>query len=189
MAFRTGRFTRGRNQNKLRLGRILLRRGRQLWEVLQRDIPNVLPLRVSGLLESRVVGSKLESLTLAQARRSLLSQRSETRDAINTRQNHPGKKFDRESYDASRPNFGRIFFPARRGGRLSRGLAGITVSSSSPEEKWVSPRSYKSSTMSVSTTCLFLADVRDGEGAAEADSSRASVKSRPGYSPSSGWGG
>jgi hypothetical protein len=44
MAFRTGRFTRGRNQNKLRLGRILLRRGRRLREVLQRGIPNVLLL-------------------------------------------------------------------------------------------------------------------------------------------------
>jgi hypothetical protein len=53
----------------------------------------------------------------------------------------------------------------------------------------VSPRSSESSMMSVSTTCLFLADVRDGEGAAEVDSSGASVKSCPGYSPSSGWGG
>jgi hypothetical protein len=68
-------------------------------------------------------------------------------------------------------------------------LAGITASSSSPEDKLVSPRSSKSSMMSMSMTCLFLADVHDGEGAAEADSSEASVKSRPGYSPSSGWGG
>jgi hypothetical protein len=112
MAFRTGRFTRGRDQNELRFGRILLWRGQRLREVLQRGVPDVLLLRVSGLLESRVVGAKLESLTLAQARRSLPSQRSETRDAINTRQNRPGKKIDRESYDASRLNFGRIFFPA-----------------------------------------------------------------------------
>jgi hypothetical protein len=53
----------------------------------------------------------------------------------------------------------------------------------------VSPRSSESSTMSVSTTYLFLADVRDGEGAAEVDFSGASVKSCPGYSPSTGWGG
>jgi hypothetical protein len=65
-------------------------------------------------------------------------------------------------------------------------LAGITASSSSPEDKWVSPRSFESSTILVSTTCLFLADVRDGEGAAEVDSCGASVKSRPGYSPSLG---
>jgi hypothetical protein len=42
--------------------------------------------------------------------------------------------------------------------------------------------------MSVSTTSLFLADVRDGEGAVEVDSSGASVKSCLGYSPSFGLG-
>jgi hypothetical protein len=85
MVFGTGRFTRGRNQNKLRLGNTLLWMGRRLREVLQRGIPNVILLRDSGLLKSRVMGSKLESLTLAQARRSLLSQRSEIRNAIKTR--------------------------------------------------------------------------------------------------------
>jgi hypothetical protein len=95
---------------------------------------------------------------------------------------------DRETYNVSRPNFRRIFFPTRRGGRLSRGLAGIMLSSSSPEEKWVSPRSSKSSMMLVSTTYFFFANAHDGEGATEVNSSRTSVKSRPGYSPSSGWG-
>jgi hypothetical protein len=35
--------------------------------------------------------------------------------------------------------------------------------------------------MSVSTTYLFFADVRDGDGAAEADSSGALLKSHPRY--------
>jgi hypothetical protein len=56
MAFGTGRFIGGRNQNKLKLGSILLWRGYRLREVLQRGIPNVLLLQVSGLLKSRVVG-------------------------------------------------------------------------------------------------------------------------------------
>jgi hypothetical protein len=47
----------------------------------------------------------------------------------------------------------------------------------------------ESSMMSVSTTCFFFANVHDDDGAAEVDSSGASVKSRPGYSPSLGWGG
>jgi hypothetical protein len=34
---------------------------------------------------------------------------------------------DKETHDASRPNFGRIFFPSRRGGRLLKGAAGITA--------------------------------------------------------------
>jgi hypothetical protein len=44
-------------------------------------------------------------------------------------------EFDRETYDASIPNFGRVFFPSRREGRLFKGVVGITLSSSSPEEK------------------------------------------------------
>jgi hypothetical protein len=42
---------------------------------------------------------------------------------------------------------------------------------------------------SASATFFFFADARDGDGAAEVDSSGTSVKSFPGYSPSSGWGG
>jgi hypothetical protein len=67
--------------------------------------------------------------------------------------------------------------------------AGIALSSSSPEEKWVSPRSSESSTMSASTILFFVAGAHDGDGAAEVDSSGTSMKSRPGYSPTSGWGG
>jgi hypothetical protein len=44
-------------------------------------------------------------------------------------------EFDRETYDASSPTFGRVFFLSQRGGRLFKGVAGITLSSSSPEEK------------------------------------------------------
>jgi hypothetical protein len=34
-----------------------------------------------------------------------------------------------------------------------------------------------------------MAGARDGHGAAEVDSSGTSMKSRPGYSPTSGWDG
>jgi hypothetical protein len=57
---------------------------------------------------------------------------------------------------------------------------------SSPEMKWVSSRSSESSTTST-IRCLFGA--LGGDGAAEVDPSGTSVKSRPGYSPISGWGG
>jgi hypothetical protein len=68
VAFGTSRLARGRNQNKIRLDCILLQRGRRLREVLQCGVPNVLLLRVSGLLEGGIVGSKLESITFTQAR-------------------------------------------------------------------------------------------------------------------------
>jgi hypothetical protein len=97
VAFGTSRLARGRNQNKIRLDHILLRRGRRLREVLQCGIPNVLLLRVGGLLEGGIMGSKLESITFTQARRSLLSRRSEVCNVIKTRRNHPGKKFDSKS--------------------------------------------------------------------------------------------
>jgi hypothetical protein len=100
VAFGTRRLAGGRNQNKIRLDRVLLRRGRRLQEVLQCGVPNVLLLGVSGLLEGGIVGSKLESVTFTQARQSLLSQRSEVRNIIKTRQNHPGKKFDSKSLTA-----------------------------------------------------------------------------------------
>jgi hypothetical protein len=66
--FGTRRLAGGRNQNKIGLDRILLRRGRQLQRVLQCGVPNVLLLRVGGLLEDGIVGSKLESITITQAR-------------------------------------------------------------------------------------------------------------------------
>jgi hypothetical protein len=68
MAFGTRGLARRRNQNKIRLDRLLLWRGRRLQEVFQCGIPNVLLLRVIGLLKGRVVGSKLESFTITQAR-------------------------------------------------------------------------------------------------------------------------
>jgi hypothetical protein len=64
MAFGTRRLPGGRNQNKIGLDRILLQRGRRLWEVLQCGVPNVVLLRVSGLLEGGIVGSKLEPITI-----------------------------------------------------------------------------------------------------------------------------
>jgi hypothetical protein len=51
MAFGTRRLARGRNQDKVGLDHILLRRGRRLREILQYGIPNVFLLRVGGLLE------------------------------------------------------------------------------------------------------------------------------------------
>jgi hypothetical protein len=96
MAFGTRRLARGRNQNKIGFNHILLQRGRRLREVFQCGIPNVLLLRVSGLLEGRVVGSKLESFTITQARRSFLSRRSEVCNTIKTRQSRLGKKFKSE---------------------------------------------------------------------------------------------
>jgi hypothetical protein len=92
----------------------------------------------------------------------------------------------RGTYDASIPNFGRILFPIRGGGRLLKGAAGIVLSLSSSEEKWVSLISSESAITST-THCFFGA--RGGDGTAEVDPSGTSVKLRLGYSPISGWGG
>jgi hypothetical protein len=51
------------------------------------------------------------------------------------------------TYEVSRPKLGRTFLPDRGGGRLARGFAGITVSSSSSEEKLWPSKSYESSTL------------------------------------------
>jgi hypothetical protein len=59
----------------------------------------------------------------------------------------------------------------------------------SPEDKLASAASSESSTTSALTACFFFVDARDDEGATEAESCRASVNSRPGHFPSSGWGG
>jgi hypothetical protein len=92
----------------------------------------------------------------------------------------------KETYDASIPNFGRALFPTRRGGRLLKGIAGIALSSSSPEVRWASSRSSESSTTSAIS---HFFGALGGDGAAEVDPSGTSVKSRPRYSPISGWGG
>jgi hypothetical protein len=65
----------------------------------------------------------------------------------------------------------------------------MAASSLSPEDKLASVASFESSTTSALTAYFFFVDARDDEGATEVESSRASVNSRPGHSPSSGWGG
>jgi hypothetical protein len=92
----------------------------------------------------------------------------------------------RRTYDASIPNFRRIFFSFRGGGRLLKGEAGIALLPSLPEVKWVSSKSFKSSTTSA---IRYFFGALDGDGAAKVDPSGTSVKLRPGYSPISGWGG
>jgi hypothetical protein len=64
----------------------------------------------------------------------------------------------------------------------------MAASSLLPEDKLTSAASYESSTTSALTAYFFFVDARDDEGATEAESSRASVNSRPGHSPPSGWG-
>jgi hypothetical protein len=195
MTFRARRLTRGRNQNELGFDHLLLRRRRWLWEIdLGRSIASRFLLRIYGLLKGGIVGLNLIAVTITRAHRSFLGGRSESSIEVNTVLSIQDeiirkKKFDREAYDVLRPNFERIFFPSRGGGRLLRGAAGIALSSSSPEEKWVSPRSSESSMMLASTAFFFVGGARDGDGAAEVDSSGTSIKSRPGYSPTSGWGG
>jgi hypothetical protein len=91
----------------------------------------------------------------------------------------------RGTYDASILNFGRIFFSVRGGGWQLKGEAGIALLPSSPEVKWVSSKSFELSTTSA---IHYFFGALDGDGAAEVDPSGTSVKSRPGYSPISGWG-
>jgi hypothetical protein len=189
MAFGPGRLAGGRNQNKIRLGRALFRRGRWLWEVPQRRVLDISLLRVGGLLEGGIVRSKLESITFPQAPRRFLLRRSEVCNRITMRRSYSGRNLRITTYDALRPKFGRTFFPAQSGGRLSRGLVGIAALSSSPKEEEWTPSSSESSTRSTSPTFARFIEARDVVGAADADSSGASTNSRPGYSPSSGWGG
>jgi hypothetical protein len=189
MAFGPGRLAGGRNQNKIGLGRALFRRGRRLWDVLWRRALDIFLLRVSGLLEGGIMRSKLESITFPQAPRRFLIQSSEACNRVTTTRSHPGRNSRITTYDASRPKFGRTFFPALGGGRLARGLAGIAASSSSPEEGERAPSSSESSARSTSLTFARFVEARDVVGAVDADSSGASKNSRPGYSPSSGWGG
>jgi hypothetical protein len=189
MTFGPERLARGRIQNKIGLGRALFRRGRRLWEVLQRHVLYIFLLRVGSLLEGGIVRSKLESITFPQAPQRFLIRRSNVCNRITTRQSQSRRYSRVTTYDASRPKFGRTFFPIRRGGRLSKGLAGITASLSPTEEGERAPSSSESSTRSTSLTFARFVEARDIMGATDADSSGASTNSRPGYSPSSGWGG
>jgi hypothetical protein len=72
MAFGTGRFAGGGDQNKFGLDHLFLRRGRRLREIPRRGISSCFLLRVRGLLEGGIVGSNLVSITITLARRSLL---------------------------------------------------------------------------------------------------------------------
>jgi hypothetical protein len=72
MAFGTGRFARGGDQNKFGLDHLFLRRRRRFREIPQRGVSSYFLLRVRGLLEGGIVGSNLVSITFTLARRSFL---------------------------------------------------------------------------------------------------------------------
>jgi hypothetical protein len=189
MAFRAERLARQRNKDELVLGHLLLGRRRRLRENSfgGGDIDSLL-LRVRSLFEGVVMGPDLILVLVSRARRCLLGGRSEASIDVKIGQlirNESTRYMSlaRRTYDASIPNFGRIFFPVRGGGRLLKGAARIALSSSLPEEKWVSSISSESATTSA-TRCFFGA--HSGDGAAEVDPSGTSVKSRPGYPPISG---
>jgi hypothetical protein len=192
MAFRAGRLARRRNKDELVLRHLLLGRGQRLRANGFRsgDIGSLL-LRVRSLFEGVVVGPDLILVLVPQTRRCLLGGRSEASIDVKIRQLIRREiircmSSARRTYDASIPNFGRIFFSVRGGGWQLKGEAGIALLPSSPEVKWVSSKSSESSTTSV-IRCLFGA--LDGDGAAEVGPSGTSVKLRPGYSPILGWGG
>jgi hypothetical protein len=192
MAVGTGRPARRGDKDELVLRHLLLRRGRRLREngFGGGNIGSLL-LRVCSLFEGVVVGSDLILVLIPRTGRRLLGGRPEASIDIKTRQlirNETTRCMNsaRKAYDASIPNFGRIFFSVRGGGRQLRGEAEIALLPSSPEVKWVSSKSSESSTTSV-IRCLFGA--LGGDGAAEVDPSGTSVKSCPRYSPISGWGG
>jgi hypothetical protein len=191
MVVRTGRLARQRNKDELMFCH-LLGRGRRLREngFGGGNIGSLL-LRVCSLFKGVVVGSDLILVLIPQTGRRLLGRRSEASIDVKTRQLIRSEttrctNLARKVYDASIPNFERIFFSVRGGGRQFKGEAGIALLPSSPEVKWLSSKSSESSTTSV-IRCLFGA--LDGDGAAEVDPSDTSEKSRPGYSPISGWGG
>jgi hypothetical protein len=192
MVVRTGRLARRRHKDELVLRHLLLRRGRRLHENGFRggNIGSLL-LRVCSLFEGVVVGADFILVLIPRTGRRLLGGRSEASTGVKTRQLIRSEttrctSSAKKAYDASIPNLGRIFFSVRGGGRQLKGEAGITLLPSSPEVKWESSKSSESSTTSV-IRCLFGA--LEGDGAAEVDPSGTSVKSRPGYSPISGWGG
>jgi hypothetical protein len=171
------------DKDELMHRRLLLGRGRRLREngFGGGNVGSLL-LRVCSLLEGVVVGSDLILVLIPRTGRRLLGGRSKASIDVKTGQLIQNKK----AYDASIPNFGRIFFSVRGGGRQLKGEAGIALLPSSPEVRWVSSKSSESSTTSI-IRCLFGA--LGGDGTTEVDPFGTSVKSRPGYSPISGWGG
>jgi hypothetical protein len=192
MAFRARRLARGRNKDKLVLGHLLPGRRRRLcMNSSGGGVISDLLLRVRSLFKGVVMGPNLILVTVSRACQCFIGGRSEVSINVNTvqpiRDRFTGYMSSaRGTYDVLIPNFRRIFFPVRGGGRLLKGAAGIALSSSSSEEKWVSSISSESA-MTSATRCFFGA--RGGDGTAEVDPSGTSVKSHPGYSPISGWGG
>jgi hypothetical protein len=192
MVVRTGRPVRRGDKDELVFRRLLLGRGRRLREngFGGGNVGNLF-LRVCSLFKGVIVGSDLVLILIPRTGRRPLGGRSEASIDVKSRHLIRNKTTSctssaRKTYDASIPNFGRIFFSIRGGGRRLKGEAGIALLPSSPEVQWVSSRSSESSTTSA-IRCLFGA--LGGDGAAEVDLSGTSVKSRPGYSPISGWGG
>jgi hypothetical protein len=192
MVVRTGRFARRRNKDELVFHYFLLRRGRRLRKNSfgGGDIGGLL-LRVRCFFEGVIMGLDSILVLVSRTHRCPLGRRSEAKIDVKTKQRIRSKftgcmSSARKTYDASIPNFGRTFFSVRGGGRLLKGTSGITLSSSSPEERWASSRSSESSTTSA---IGLLFGALGGDGAAEVDPSGTSVNSRPGYSPISGWGG
>jgi hypothetical protein len=192
MVVRTGRLARRRNKDELVLRHLLLGRGQRLREngFGGGDIGGLL-LRVRCFFEGVVMGLDSILVLVSRTRRCPLRRRSEANIDVKTKQLIRSESTGcmssaRKTYDASIPNFGRIFFSVRGGRRLFRGIVGITLSSSLPKERWASSRSSESSTTSA---IGFLFEALGGDGAAEVDPSGTSVNSRPGYSPISGCGG
>jgi hypothetical protein len=192
MVVRIRRLARRGHKNELVFHRLLLGRGRRLREngFGGGNIGSLL-LRVCSLFEGVVMGSDLVLVLIPRTGRRLLGGRSEASIDVKTGRLIRSKttrctSSAKKTYDASIPNFGRIFFPVRGGGRQLKGEAGIALLPSSPEVIWVSSKSSESSTTSA-IRCLFGA--LGGDGTAEVDPSGTSVNSCPGYSPISGWGG
>jgi hypothetical protein len=192
MDLRARGLARRRNKDELMFHHLLLGRGRRLHKNSfgVGDIGGLL-LRVRSFFEGVVMGLDSISVLVSRPCRCPLGRRSEANIDVKTKQLIRSEStgcmsYARKTYDASIPNFGRIFFPVQGGGRLLKGIAGITLSSSSPEERWASSRSSESSTTSAIS---FFFEALGGDGAAEVDPSGTSVNSRPGYSPISGWGG
>jgi hypothetical protein len=60
-----GRSTGGSDKNKILLGRVLFRRGRRLWELLQHCILVIPFMRLSSLFECGVVRLNLEAVPVS----------------------------------------------------------------------------------------------------------------------------
>jgi hypothetical protein len=118
MVVRTGRPARRGDKDELVFRRLLLRRGRRLRETdFGGGNVGSLLLRVCGLFEGVVVGADLVLVLIPRIGRRLLGGRSEASIDVKTRQLIRNKttrctSLARKTYDASIPNFGRIFFSA-----------------------------------------------------------------------------